>query len=751
MDPDSDDDDDVTQPGGLTTVPPPSPDALSDPSVLESTVRSAVHRDRSPGTLLAVCHPLRMYKVPRGLLDAIAQAGWRVDVVETRPERTVSIRSIRDAMIEASGDGPLDIMVFSGDGSLDHHVLVAAFWAFYPELVTERRGVIEVTPPSREELAGLPEVYLRAFLSPLPQGSTLEPDDATIQRLWVLRARIAPLLRRGAAPWRIARRADLPEADPRLRLAVIAALLPHRVTLRPHGFDLAGLAAASREVAFQGLYPFVRSIAVYPAGTAADNALYAGVPGWTYAQGAKWMAAGWLDALRRRWEARARRRFLDYFLDGIVVPARFSVVAFDGDWQVLSSHAAGGPAGGKFFSADLERKTGGLLGYLARIPSVILGEGIFGSTVVRVRAVAVDGSTRIETQGRLVEGLYTNRAFIAGVGSVPSTNPTSFAGASSLVLGPPLWYRNAEGRAVFDPSGLLSFVEAIGKGIVGRALHLVGIGAGRLASGGRFTFASPENQITLTEGESVDITFLDRDGKPRFVPTQVSGDPFQATTMTVRVAWGPLPLLAAPDSLLLAAAQRALTRLRHLQSWNLQTVHIGGVPFYRHRVGDEALPEGLPPPPMTLPRRLEVAQRMLLHRWSRLGVGPFIDTTEQGLALGRRVRHAHNSDQTAHLVLLRERGTLLVRLVRRTRSATILEGRALYRSGWGGWIIHDVQVRCWDDGQTTPRILQEEHYFQDADGFRLEAPGFFPYVEGQGGQTELPEVDDEEVWRGTGR
>lgn len=739
-------------PAGLAAAPPPGPGAQNEPALLESYVRAAVHRDRTPGAVLAVCHPLRMYKVPRGLLDAVAGMGFEVRVVETLPDRVASVTAIRDALLElAALDKPLDVVVFSGDGSLDHHVLVAAFWAFYPELVRQRPGEISTSPPTPEELAALDPDVVRTFLSPLPDGAGLQPDANTIHRLWMLRSRVARRLRRGQAPWRIASAIGLAESDPVLRLAVAAALLPHRVRLRPHGFDLEGLSAATQEQSFQGLYPFVRSIAVYPAGTAADNALYAGIPGWSFAQAAKWFdRTGWLSGLRARWEARTLRRFLEVFAEGVVVPARFSVVAFDGDWQVLSSHTVGGPAAGRFFAPDLEAKTGGLLGYLARIPSVVVGEGLLGNTRVAVRGVGIDGQTRVAKEGRLVEGLFTNRAFIAGVGSVPSCNPTSFAGASSLVLGPPLWYRNPEGRLVFDLSGLMTFIESIAKGVVGRALHLVGIGAGRLAGGGRFTLASPENQINLTEGEAIEVAFRDPSGRPRFVPTQVSGDPFQAAEMTIRVAWGPLPLLAAPGSLLLAAAQRALTRLRHLQTWHLRTIYIGGVPFYRHRVGEEALPEGLFHPLLTLPRSLEQAQRVLLSRWERMGQGPFVDTTEQGLAMGRRGRHAHDNDQTAHLVMLRERGSLLVRLIRRSREEQIFESRTVYRAGWGGWIIHDHQVRRWDPGDEA-RLLQEEHYFRSADAFRLEAPGFFPFLEEGGGRSALPEVDDEpEVGAGAG-
>ena len=181
----------------------------------------------------------------------------------------------------------------------------------------------------------------------------------------------------------------------------------------------------------------------------------------------------------------------------------------------------------------------------------------------------------------------------------------------------------------------------------------------------------------------------------------------------------------------MAAAQRSLTRLRHLQGWQLQTVYVAGLAWYRHRVGAEwtrALAErtGLFVPPRTLPRRLTPAQDALLERWRASGVGPFVDTTEQGVALGRRGRYAHNSDHTAHLMLIREGGTLLVRQVRRVGD-TIWENRTSYRRWFGGWVIHDSQLRQTLAG-ADPTIVQEEHYFRDADAFRQEAPSFFPFI-----------------------
>ncbi len=718
---------------GLAAAPAPPPGSVAPTALIESYVQAAMHSDRAPATIVAVCHPLRMYKVPSGLFDAISARGHDVRIVETLPDRVASITAIRDTLVKAAEtDAPLDVLVFSGDGSLDHHVLIAAFWAFCPELVAPLDGSIAVEPPSTEEREGL-DPGLRTFFEPLPDPSHLTPDEPTVQGMWVLRRRIERAVRRGRSPDRIARKAGLDVRDPRLRLAVYATLLPHRVTLRARGFDLSGLVEASQEQAFQGLYPFIRSIAVYPAGTAADNALYAGIPGYAYAQASRWLTRFGPSSLKTWWEARALRRFLEVFDQGVVVPGRFSIVAFDGDWTVLSSHAAGGPGGGSFFAPDLEAKTGGLLGYLARIPSMILYEGLLGSTVIRITGRDADGKRRFETISRLVEALYTNRAFIAGVGSVPSTNPTGFAGQSSLVVAPPLWSRNAAGSLTFDASGLLTFAEAIAKGIAGRIAHTMGFGVGRLAGGGRFWFASPENQIILQDGEACELEFMGPDGRPRAVATQVSGDPYQAWKMQIRVAWGPLPLLAAPGSLLMAAAQRSLSRMRAAQGWQLQMVFIGGLAWFRHRLSpdwtdESAADAGLVVPPRTLPRRLTPAHQKLLRRWEELGIGPFVDTTEQGIALGRRGRYAHNSDHTAHLMLLRERGTLLVRQVRQ-KDDQVFEVRASYRRWWGGWVIHDSQVRRFDDSEQ-PVIVQEEHYFRDQEAFRRDAPSFFPFARG---------------------
>ncbi len=732
---------------GLLAAPAPESDLQrASPDKLESYVRAAMHQERSPGTVLVIAHPLRLSRVPRPLLDALAARGHDVRMVHTQPDRAESVDGIRQALLDArSTDSPLDVLVISGDGSLDHHVLIAAFLAFYPDLICARAGAIDTSAVTADDLATLPHAA-RDWLRPLPTGEGLTPDEATIKDLWVLRAIVDRPLRAGRSVARIARAAGRSAADPALRVAALAAWLPDKVVLRAHGYDLSGLARATQERTFQGLYPFIRSIACYPAGTAADNALFAGVPGWMYARFSGVLSRfAFLDGLRRRWEARLTRRLVEYFCDtGAVVPARLSIVGFDGDWQALCSHAAGGPGGGHFFSADLTSKTGGLLGYLARIPQVTVGEGLLGSTIVRVRATRADGSVKLDVEDRLAEGLFTNRTFIAGVGSVPTTDPTSFAGRSSLIIAPPILARGRDGRRHIDLRGFATFTEAIVKGLLARAVFFVGLNPGALASGGKLRMASPEHQVALKEGEEVDMAYLDPERVPRFVPVQVSGDPFQATRMTIRVAWGPLPLLAHPRSLLMTAAQRTLAHLRTAQTWRLETEVIFGLRTFRHRVGQDwstqrAKETGLPTPLRTLPRSLDRAQQQLLDRWSGLGVGPFVDTSEQGLGLGRRGRYAHASDHRAPLVVVRvRRGTLLVRMVRaHPDNADILESRTTYRAFAGWWVIHESQTRSWSADEA-PRIVAEEHFFRDAEAFRQDAPRFFPFT----GSADQPKLTD---------
>ncbi len=746
-----------------TPLLPPSGDA--PPSQIEPFVRAAMHKDRAPGVVLAVCHPLRMYKVPDGLFQALEAKGFEVVKVDTLPNRIDSVLAIRDALKHCASMGrPLDLLVFSGDGTLDHHVLVAAYMAFCPELVATTPAEVSLCGPADDERAAVPARLRKTFLDPLwddlgavPAGDVIpvagklgiDATEEAVHQFWVLRRRIDGLVRSNAAPWRIARRARLSVDDPKLRLLVMSVLWPDRVVVRAPGFDLSALADAPRETAALGLYPYIRSIAVYPCGTAADNALYAGIPGYIFASFAKTLRWPLLRAVRKAWGKRSLQRFLHTFTEGVVVPARFSLVAFDDRWSVISSHAAGGPGGGAFFAADLESKTGGLLGYLKRIPNVIINEALLGSTVLRVTTLDRLGKLLGRSEGRMVEALYTNRAFIAGVGGVPSTNPTSLAGQSSLILCPPILYRDNRKRLVVDFTGIATFTEAIVKGTAGRLMHSMGLGVGNLAGGGTFFSARAENQVTLQEGESVELEFLDIAGRRRAVATQVSGDPYQAWRMKVRVAWGPLPLLASPTSLLMAAAQRALTRLRVAQSWQLETVYIAGLAWLRHRVhqGDPVEQTGLCPPPWTLPGRLVAAQAVLRKRWEAQGTGPFIDTTEQGLALGRRGRYAHNSDHSAHLMLLQERGRLLVRQVRRV-GLHIYEGRTVY-SGWpGGWVIHENQVRR-SQANEAPVIVQEEHFFRDAESLLQEAPSFFPFI-GEGkvwadAASPAPNAPDEDV------
>ena len=219
------------------------------------------------------------------MVDALEARGFEVHQIETQSDRVASVRAIRDQLLALHDpDIPLDVIAFAGDGGLDHHVLVAAFLAFQPSLVVERPGEVSVAPLPEDELAALDAWLVEHFLSPLPTGEGLEATEANVKRLWVLRAEVEAALQRGVAPSALAERLDRSTDDPVLRFAVLAAVLPHRVRIRAHGFDLKGLATADREQAFQGLYPYVRSITAYPAGTAADNALYAGIPGWGFAQ-----------------------------------------------------------------------------------------------------------------------------------------------------------------------------------------------------------------------------------------------------------------------------------------------------------------------------------------------------------------------------------------------------------------------------------------------------------------------------------
>jgi hypothetical protein len=723
----------------LVAAPPPAADFQDlSPEQLEFYVRASIHQDRTPGNLVVVIHPARRYKFPGFLPDALSEAGFRVKVLETQADRVRSVETIRDTLKDLSADPvPLDLLVVSGDGTLDNHVLVAAYWAFFPDLVRYRAGALATGPLDPVDFARIPEPYRTAFLEKLPDTATLDPDENTVKKVWLLRSELEPLLRRHKPVSRILKRTGRSREDAMLRFAILASYCPEKVMLRPHGFDLSGLAHASRERTFQGLYPFLRSIALYPAGTAADNAVFAGVPGWSYG-----LVAGLLRRFRvlsslRRWlERRVSKRFLSFFLhNSVVVPERVSFVGLDGDWQRISSHAAGGPAAGHFFSADLTSKTRGLSGYLKRIPAVVVREGIFGSTIVRVRSRFSSGEEKSFTEARISEALYTNRTFIAGVGSVPTTNPTGFAGQSSLCMLPPIWSRKTNDPRILNFRGLLTLLEAISKGVLARLLHLSGLGVGTFAGGGKFRFLLPEHQVAIRDGESIDIEYLTRENRPRAIAVQVSGDPFQAYRMSLRIAWGPVPILGNRNSLLLAAIRRSLADLRLQQSYRLGHVYIGGVRYFRHHVGEDGSPEftartGLLTPPWHLPLSLPLAQRMLLDAWQARGTGEFVDTTESGLTELRRGRYAHNNDQSAHLLLVKEpRGTLLVRQVRARHepAGEIYETRSTYHAVGNSYIVFRIQTLIWLKNEH-PRILQEDHFFRNAKTFQQEAPGFFPVV-----------------------
>lgn len=723
-------------------APPPRLDDKADPARIASYVRAAMHEDRTPGRLVVVLHPFRRFKLPRTLFSDLTAAGFEVIIVETQADRLASVAAIRDALVEARDpDVPLDLMCVAGDGTLDHHVLIGAFWAFYPDLVVPRAGEISVEEVPGAERARLPN-SVRRVLDRGVDVDSFEPDEDTVKRIWQLRSELRSPLLRGETLERMASRVGLETVDPLLAVALLATALPHRVVLRPHGFDLEGLAAATSEQTFQGLYGFLRSITVYPAGTASDNAMYAGVPGWVYSQLAR-VVTRWsfLDPLRRLMERRTARRFLRYFTTAsVVVPARFSMVSFDGDWQAVCSHAVGGPGSGRMFAGDIGGKSEGLSGYLLALPKLVWQEAVVGETMVHVQALDADGRVLTETRSNVGEGLFTNRTFIAGLGAVPSTDPTSFAGSSTFVLAQPILARQGDGRRELVLRGLGALLEGMAKGILGRVLHLVGIDPGALAGGGKLASLWPEHQLTLRDGEELRLQFMDRHGQPRVAPTQVSGDPYQAHQMGIRVAWGPLPLLASDRSLLLASTRRSLAHLRLQDTWKLDGVFIGGLWYFRHDAGaafhqDFFESHGLFQPPLTIRRGLATVQQTLLSAWERQGIGPFTDTSHPGFQLDRRGRYAHNADQTAHLVILREaRNSLLVRQVRAIEAGRIHETHTWYRAFGPSWVISETETRCWKEDER-PVILQESHFCRSAETLRREAPAFFPF----GQSVEEPE------------
>lgn len=739
----------------LVSNAPAPPTAELSADQVEFYVRSAMHQDRSPGQVLVVMHPGKRHKVPRGLVAALEAKGFSFSEVETQADRVASVKGIRDALEQAADkEGPLDVLVVSGDGSLDHHFLIAAYWQFFPDLVKERAGCLDASAVDSAAIASLPEDYQQAFFAQDLDLTGLDPSEATLVEIWLLRMRLERPLRKRKSAVKICKKAGRAADDPLLRVAILATLFPDKVCLRAHGFDLSALVEASQQQTFQGLYPYIRSIAAYPAGTAADNAVFAGVPGWGYANLsnilAKFKIFSWW---RRRAERKVTRAFVRYFTsESVVVPGRVSFVAFDGDWQRVSSHAAGGPGAGKFFAADLVSKTKGMMGYLKRIPGVIIGEGVFGDSLVRVRALGAGGRQKLFIESHLVEGLYTNRTFIGGVGSVPTTDPTSFAGQSSLCILPTILAIDKKGRRGLNLRGLGVFIEAIFKGVFARILHVSGFGVGRLAGGGKLWSLLPEQQLAIKEGEQIEMAYMHLDGQPRAVSTHVSGDPFQAQRMSIRVAWGPIPLLAETHSLLLASTRRSLANVRIQKSFKLRGVYIGGDYHFHHHVGEEwgdvfAGQSGLLRPPLHLPRGLVAAQKRLLEAWQQTGAGEFLDTTASGLSPWRRGRYAHNNDQSAHLIMMRDAGgSVLVRQVRSVPGDDdrVFENRTTYRQRGPSLIIQRSETLSWSPGQH-PTILQEDHYFRDTESFQLDAPSFFPVVASDPDDPTLLDAADDDL------
>lgn len=734
----------------LLDAPAPAiPIAKLEPAQLEPYILAGIHQDRSPGNVLVVLHPGKRYKIPDGLLDALGHQGFRVVVHETLADTMASIRSIRDRLLALHRENlPLDVIVVGGDGTLDHHFLIAAYAAFYPDRVQEVPGRVDCSAVTMEQRRKIPEPLRTAFRleEPLPP---VPPTTENIQSIWLLRARLERLLEKRATVPRILRSTGRDLGDPLLRTALLATFFPAEAALLPDHFDLEGLAQATQQETFRGLYPFIRAIVPYPAGTAADNAVFAGVPGWGYGMCAKlFRRLPCLSFLARRMGGRARRRFLRYFTSqGIVVPARVSLARVDGHWQRLGSHALGGPASGRFFSRDLTHKASTITGYLLRAPLVVLGEA-FGRTVVEVESFSADGARKSFVRGRLAEGLYTNRTFIGGVGAVPTTTPTSFGGESSLIVLSPLLFLDESGKRMeLNLRGLLTFLEAIGKGVLARGLHLLGLNPGKLAGEGKMVALQTEYQVAIQEGEEIRIRYHRPDGSPKAVPAQVSGDPFQATELGVKVMWGPIPLLAARRSLLLESTQRTLAHLRLQQSYRLSRAYIGGVHHFRHTTGirDPVLASnitGLIPPPLWLPTNLRQAQQQLLREWQKLGTGEFVDTSAPGLALLRRGLFCHNNDQTAHLLLLKDGWTgLLVRQVRRfgPGGVDVYESRTRY--GWqaGSYVIHQSQTMH-HTPEGPPRLIIEDHFFRDAEAFQQLAPSYFPLL-ALGPETPILDLD----------
>jgi hypothetical protein len=275
--------------------------------------------------------------------------------------------------------------------------------------------------------------------------------------------------------------------------------------------------------------------------------------------------------------------------------------------------------------------------------------------------------------------------------------------------------------------------------------------------------------VAIKEGEEIEIDYLTLGGRPRGVPVQVSGDPFQAWKMQIRSSWSPIPLLGEARSLLLASTRAAMTDLRLQQSYDLRVEYIGGVHYFWHHLGEdwsEAFSQrtGLIKPPLWLPLPLAMVQRRLLTAWREAGAGEFVDTSEGGVSLGRRGRYAHNNDQSAHLVVLREpRSSLLVRQIRRSPvEGLVYESRARYGRVGATYIIAESSTVAWRSSEP-PTIVQEDRWFRSAQDFQQAAPAFFPLHSGPpdspallGGMDEddteiLPLFDAREERRGRQR
>lgn len=728
-----------------TIAPPDRPIADLSPEHLEQFIIAGIHQDRSPGRVLVVLHPLKIHKLPDGLLEGLRARGFEVTVQHTAIDEQESVRGIRDALrAAAEGPGALDVIVIGGDGTLDHHFLIGACAAFYPELVSERPGVFSAEDLGPDDLAHLPRGW-RDGLALMASRAGRAMTAPEVRQIWLLRAQISTAIRRGMSLRRLLSRVERPADDPLLCIAVLAAAAPDRVTLHPPGFDLEGLARAGQDETFRGLYPWVRSVTAYPAGTAADNAVFAGVPGLLYGLTAKALRRwSWLEPVRRRLARRTLRRFLDFFCHrSTVVPTRISLISLDGRWQRIGSHAIGGPGSGRLFAGDLVSKPSGVTGYVMRLIPALFQEAIFGTTQLRIEAYDSQGRQTSVTEGGVAEGLYTNRTFLAAMGSVPTTTPTSFAGESSLLMLPSILSRRPGGPREVSLLGLFTLCEAIFKGVASRFLHMAGIDPGRLAGDGKLVSLPPSYQVSLKEGAEVRIRYTDDQGRARAAPLQISGDPYQASRMRLRVFWGPLPMLAANDSLLEASARRTLRFLRLQASYDLKSTSIGGVHhfwygsggFERHAIDVET---GLTEPRLHLPRDLRAAGRLICAQWERLETGGFVDTSGPGRSSRRDEVRLHSNDQSAHVLLLREgRSRLLVRQVRRGTEGTVVEARIRYRRSFRAWVIVESQLMRWEPDRTA-RILYEEHFFRDARHFQGSAPTFLPLLEQRPGQPVLP-------------